>query len=308
MGQHPAPPRKARRLQSLAVSPPVLRCSDLRVDVEGAPAVDGLTFEVTAERALVLGAPGALFEAAAGVRPIARGTLELLGASPADGIRARTHAASACDAPLPPKWSALELASWTARLAGFPKAEARALARASLDRLELKEGLAARPLEGLPPQARRAAQLAAALATAPKLVVLEDPLRGLGDEAARWYARVVLAALEGMPFVVLAPRMSLASPLALAASDVLVVSASRVDARGAPAELAARETGFVLRVHGDAEALRPWLTERGGALELDGARVRVHLGDAMGTRELLAACLEREITVVELLPLSRALA
>jgi ABC-type multidrug transport system ATPase subunit len=289
------------------VPEPLLRCSDLRVDVEGAPALDGLTLETSASHVVVLGAPRALFEAASGVRRAARGTLRVAGEAPSEAVASRLVGACPCDEPLPPAWSALELATWTSRLAGFPKGEARALARAAVDRLELRE-LASRPLQSVPPQARRAASLAAVLATSPRVVLIEDPLRDLSDDASRWYARVVLKALGETPWVVFASRLSLSSPLLLHAEEAVVASSSRALAQGPPAELAVAERTYVARVHGDPASLIDWLAERGGSMEHDGARVQFRLGPSLTTVELLGACADRDVTVVELLPLSRALA
>ncbi|MCA9587880.1 MAG: hypothetical protein KC657_21300 [Myxococcales bacterium] len=286
---------------------PLLRCSDLRVDVDGAPALDGLTLETNAQHVVVLGAPRALFEAASGVRRVARGSLHVAGASPGEAVASLLVGACPCDEPLPPTWTAVELATWTSRLAGFPKGEATALARASVDRLELRE-LASRPLQTVPPQARRAASLAAVLATSPRVVFVEDPLRDLSDEASRWYARVVLKALGDTPWVVFASRMSLSSPILLHAEEAVLTSSSRALAQGPPAELAVAERAYVARVHGDPASLAEWLAERGGSMEHDGARVQLRLGPNQTTAELLGACAERDVTVVELLPLSRALA
>ena len=55
---------------SEASAEPLLKIEDLRVDVDGVPACDGLTLQTRGERVLVLGAPRVLFEATCGLRPV----------------------------------------------------------------------------------------------------------------------------------------------------------------------------------------------------------------------------------------------
>ena len=55
---------------------PLLLVEDLRVDVDGVPACDGLTLRTSGDRVLVLGAPRAFYEAVCGVRPVVRGVTE----------------------------------------------------------------------------------------------------------------------------------------------------------------------------------------------------------------------------------------
>lgn len=286
---------------------PILEVEDLRVDVAGVPAVDGLSLRATGDHALVLGAPRALFEAACGLRDLARGRLAVRGVPARDAARDRLVAGAAFDPPLPPRWTPLEYATWSARLAGRPKAEARVRAREAIDRVQLGE-LAGAELARCVVHARRAAVLAAAIATGAPTLLLDDPTGDLPDEVARAYARIVTQALEGLSWVVFAPRLSLTSPLALHADHALVVSATRVDAEGPPAEIAAAERRFVLRVDGALDALAPRLAERGARLEAQGAHVVVDLGADLSTAALLGLCLEAGVTVVELRPVARALA
>lgn len=292
---------------SAATSEPLLAAADLRVDVDGVPACDGLTFRTTADRVLVLGGPRALFEATSGLRPVVRGALTVRGVAASVAVDHRVLAGAALDPPLPPKWTPVEYVTWSARLAGAAKVDAQRLAGEAISRLQLgameKVGLAT-----LVPHARRAVVVAAALATGASVVAIEDPLAGLPEEVARAFARILVTALEGRPFVVFAPRLPLTSPLALAAAEAIVVSRSRVEAQGAPAEIAAAERRYVARVQGPVEALGAKLAERGGRLTVEGAQVLFDLGDSMTTADLLGMCLEAEVTVVELRSLARALA
>jgi len=286
---------------------PLLSAQDLRVDVDGVPTCDGLAFETTAERVLVLGAPRALFEAACGLRPVVRGSLAVWGATPARAVDERVVVGAPLDPPLPPRWTALEYVVWSARLAGHSKADAARLAAAAVAAVQLGP-LAKGALGTLPVHARRGVVLAAALATDARVVLLEDPLSTLPDEVARTFARIVVAAIADRSWAVFAPRVPLTSPLAMAAEEAFVVSSSRVDAQGAPAEIAAAERRYVARVHGSVEALGARLAERGARIDVQGAQVVLDLGETLTTAEVLGMALEANVTVVELVPVARALA
>jgi ABC-type taurine transport system ATPase subunit len=287
--------------------PSTLAVDDARIDVDDVPAVDGLTLTTEQERSLVLGAPRALFEAACGLLPIARGSLTVLGARAEEAVRTRAVAAAPFDPPMPPKWTPHEYATWSARLVGFAGAEAAAAAKDAIASLELG-ALATTPIGTLTPHARRATVVAGALATGARGILLEDPLGGLPEDIAQSWALILVDALASKSWVVFAPRVALTSPLASAAAEAFVVSGSRVDARGTPASLASATRRFVARVHGPVDALTARLSERGATVEADGARIVLDLGETLTTHELLAICGETSVTVVELHPIARALA
>jgi ABC-type multidrug transport system ATPase subunit len=191
----------------------LLVASDLRVDVEGFPAVDGLALGTTSERVMILGAARALFEAAAGLRATTRGELRVDGASPAAAVRAGAVACAPLDPPLPPRWTLLQYVTWSARLAGHPRAEAARLASDALDRMQLGSSAAGR-LRAAGLAMRRATVLAAAIATGATTVLADDPLAGLPDDAARPLGRLAARALSDRRTLVFAARMPLESPLA----------------------------------------------------------------------------------------------
>lgn len=284
----------------------LILAEDLRVDVDGVPACDGLTFRSSAERVLLLGAPHALFEALAGVRPIQRGTLTVRGTSLASAVTDGVVAAAALDPPLPPKWTATEYVTWSARLAGHGASDAKTLAKNAIARVQLG-AIATQPLARMVPHARRGVVVAAALATASQVMILEDPLAGLPEETARAWGTILVAALEEIPWVVVASRIALTSPLAVATEEALVVSGSRVDAQGPPAELAAANHRFVARIHGAVDALAARLGEHGATLDVQGAQVLLDLGTALTTAELLRLASESDAIIVEMVPVARAL-
>lgn len=286
---------------------PLLVAEDMRIDVDGVPVCDGLTFRTTAERVLVLGAPRAVALAISGVLPVTRGRLAIRGVTAEDAARDRASAGAALDPPLPPKWTVAEYVQWSARLSGLDKEAARSNALDAMARMQL--GSMARSLLGaLPVHGRRAVVTAAALATGAPVLILEDPLTGLPEDVARSFARILLGATEDRSWVVTAARMPLTSPLALHAEEAIVASATRVEAQGPPAELAAAEQRFLARVHGRMDELVARLGERGVEVDVQGAHVMFDLRGVITTAELMAMCAAAEVAIVELVPVARGLA
>jgi ABC-type multidrug transport system ATPase subunit len=285
--------------------PALLVAEDVRVDVDGVPAVDGLTLRTSTERVLVLGAPRALFEATCGIRAVVRGRLLVRDAPSIDAVRAREIAGAALDPPLPPKWTPIEYVEWSARLAGLERPVALANANEALKKLQLDQ-LATMQLGRLVPHARRGVVIAAAMATGAPVLAMEDPIGALPEEMARSFANVLTKALDGRSWIVFAPRIPLTSPLAAAAHEAIVASSARVDAQGPPAEIAAAQRRFALRVHGPVEALAALLSQRGVKLQQDGARIVVDLASGVTTSDLLRLAGEANVTVVELHPVARA--
>jgi ABC-2 type transport system ATP-binding protein len=285
----------------------LLDASSLRVDVGGSPAVDGLSMASTAERVLVLGAARALFEAAAGTRPVTRGTLRVAERDPLDAVRSGTSAGAPLDPPLPPGWTLRQYVEWSARLTGHSRGASRGLADEAIERLKL-DALARNKLGTLAPAARRGGVLAAAIATAATVILVEDPTVGLSADAARSFARIVARALSDRRSIVFTGRASLDSPLALAADEAIVVSGSQVVAQGAPAEIAAGESAFLVRVGGDARAFVVAMEAKGGrvlAAAPEAARgcMTIDLGE-LKTLDLLRIAAEANAVVLELRPLA----
>jgi ABC-type multidrug transport system ATPase subunit len=293
--------------------PALISCSSLRVDDGGAPAVDGLTFATTGERVLVLGAATALFEAAAGLRPAARGEIRIEGMAPVEAVRRRVAAGAPLDPRMPPKWSPRQYVTWSARIAGHGRAQARELAEEALARTRV-ESVASGRLGTAGVTARRATVLAAALASGATTLLLQDPLAALPAESVSAFARVVARACADRKVVVFAGRLPLESPLALEADEAIVVAGSAVAARGAPGEIAAAARSFWVRVVGDVEAFARAVEERGArvspAAGPDRARVgnlSVELGP-LGATDLVRIATDARVTVLELRPISAAFA
>jgi ABC-type multidrug transport system ATPase subunit len=284
----------------------LLSAEDVRIDIDGVPACDGLTFRTSGERVLVLGAPRPLALAAAGVLPVARGRLMIRGVDAATAARERGATGAALDPPLPPTWTVREYVQWSARLAGNDKAIAKANATDAIARLQLTS-LEKAPLLGLPPHAKRGVVVAAAVATGAPVLAVEDPLAGLPEEVARTFAKIFLEALRDRAWIVFAARMPLTSPLALHADEAIVASSSRVEAQGPPAQLAAASSRFIARVHGPMDGLAAQLQGRGVGVEVQGGQVVFDLNGVLSTAELIEMCAAADVAIVELLPVARAL-
>ncbi len=286
----------------------LLVAEDVRVDVDGVPACDGLTFRTSGEHVLVLGAPRALFDAATGLSRVVRGALTVRGVAAGQAVGRGVIAGAEAEPPTPVRWTVAEYVTWSARLSGLSAAAARASTQAAITKLQL-DAMARTELARLVPHARRATLVAAAIATGAEVIALADPLGGLPDEIASAYAKVLADALSDRAWVIFAPRMPLGSPLARASDEAVLATATRVEAQGTPAELAAAQRRFVVRMSGPVDAVIPELMARGGRLEREphGAHWTLDLGTAMSTGELMAVCEAADVAVIELVPVARAL-
>ena len=284
----------------------LLSAEDVRIDIDGVPACDGLTFRTSGERVLVLGAPRPLALAAAGVLPVARGRLTIRGVDAATAARERGATGAALDPPLPPTWTVREYLQWSARLAGVDKGVAKTNATDAIERMALG-ALEKAPLLGLPIHAKRGVVIAAAIATGAPVLAVEDPLTGLPEDIARSFATIFLDALRDRGWIVFAARMPLTSPLALHADEAIVASSTRVEAQGAPAQLAGASSRFIARVHGSMDALAAQLQGRGVGVEVQGGQVTFDLKGVLTTTELIAMCAAADVALVELVPVARAL-
>ena len=216
-----------------AVTNPVLEAKGLRVDVDGVPKVDSLTLTTTGDRVLVLAGPGALFQASAGMVQPRHGEILVDGLSPRSAVEQRLMASAPLDPPLPPSWKLREYVLWSARLAGLSKGDADAASVDVIDRLKL-QALASMRLRLVATPARRAVVVAAALATGATTLLLEDPLRGLPEDAARGLARALVRATAGLRTVIFAARASLSSPLSSTPTRRSSSTAARLWGRGRP--------------------------------------------------------------------------
>lgn len=288
---------------------PLVFADNVRIDFEGSPAVEEFTVETTGANVIVIGAPQSLFDACAGTREVTSGTLRIGGADPREAVCDAGVASAPIDPLLPPRWTIRDLARESARLAGHTRREALARAEGALRALKLDK-LAQTRLGACELPVRRAAVLAAAIATGAETLLVADFTRGLPDDAARALARLFVAAAETLRWVLFAGQVSLSSPLGLHADEALVFVGGRLSCAGPPAEIATRDRTYALRTAGEgAPAFAARLRELGVRVESDEAArsLTVTLPAEVSTLDLVTMAQAGKVVVLELLPVSRGL-
>lgn len=300
----------------VSATEPLFRAEGLRIDDHG-PVLENLTLATTGGNVAFVGAPRALFEAAAGMRDVTAGSLRVGGMDPRRAARQGALASAPADVAVPPRWTVLELALENARLAGHGRRDRQRLAIAAVNAMQLGERASTR-LGGLELALRRAAILAAALATdAPELIV-EDFTTGLADGAARALARTFVTAAKGRRWALFAGQLALSSPLGLEAEEAVLFAGGRFACAGLPADIATRERTFAVRTASADAAGTPdaplafadKLRARGAAVDADetGRALTVTIPDGFSTLELVTLARAEGVVVMELQPLSGAVA
>jgi len=279
----------------------------VRIDDRGGVAVEGLSFSSDGPHLVLLGGPAALGRAIAGVVPVTRGSLRVAGVSPREALAAGNVALAELDPALPETWTPKALCTWSARLGGVAQREARARADRAIGKMKL-ESSAERTMKSLTLAARRATVLASAIATGATTLVIDDPAPGLADDSARALARIAAEALDDVSWVLVTGRLAIASPFGLHADDAVVIGPAGVVAQGAPAEIAARERTYALRVIGSAHALAERAREKGATADAKDRELVVELGPGMTTADLFVIAREVAVTIVSLRPVAGALA
>jgi len=269
-------------------------------------ALERASFVARGRSLVVAGDSTALMSALAGVEPVRAGTLRLLGRDVAKGEHLPLVGLAPLDPVLPPKWTALEYLSWSARLAGSPKSAAAALAQQTLALLDLPS-LAKTKLEALGLAERRVVVLAQAVVARPEVLVAAMPLAGLSGAPAEYVLRAIERATRDRCSVISVARTDASSPehvLIERADEVLVFASGRLVRTGKPESLP-RARLYFLTVRHNAEALRDRLALRGLALGGGPVRHFVELAREEDLDELFAASLEAQAPIVQLVPQDR---
>jgi ABC-2 type transport system ATP-binding protein len=285
---------------------PLLEASDLRVDVAGAAALDRVSFVTRGTSAAIAGDGDGLILAIAGRAKVRAGRLLLGGrdVSRREHFSAGTVGLAPLDPPLPDRFTAREYLAWSARLAGFGRAEARKLAAATLGALEL-DRLAGARLKGLPLQERRALVIAQAVVASPAVLVATAPLSGLSGEAATYVERVLTTATRGRSWIVSLSSVhpgSLEHALATSADELLVFASGALVRAGKLHQMEDHSRAYTLMLRGKAAEFRAALKAKGVELAGGPRRFLVDLPADMKTQELLALSTEIGAPIVELLP------
>jgi ABC-type multidrug transport system ATPase subunit len=208
---------------------------------------------------------------------------------------------------MPPAWKVTEYVTWSARLAGHSRGDAEQRTKDALARLKL-EALAGTRLAHAPLAARRATSIAAAMATGATTLFVEDPLRDLPEDTARTFARVLVKATAGLRMALFAGRASLSSPISMDADEAVVLDGSLVLGQGAPAEVAASEHCYALRVHGRGARFAQLAEARGARVSGNGSRWTVDLGTSLRVTDMIDVAMASDTVILELRPLAHAFA
>ena len=285
---------------------PVIDASDARIDQGGVPVVEGLNVKTTGSGVVVLGAPRALFQACAGILSVTRGTLRVGGALPREAAQQASIASAPMDVLVPPKWTLRELVIENVRLAGHPRREATERALAAVHALGL-DAMARTKLGAADLAVKRGAMLAAAVGTGAGVLLVEDFTTGLPDASARSLGRLFVADCKDCRWVFFAGQLALASPVGMHADEALLFGGGRLLACGPPAEIAARERTYSVRLAKDGGAFAEALRGRGVAVETDHDKLVVTLPEGLSPLEVVRIAVAQHAVVLELVPVSDAL-
>ncbi len=286
---------------------PLLTATDLRVDADGVPLFEYVTFHCSGQSAVLLGEGASLVRTAQREARIVAGRLSAAGCEMGrDDPRlvARRLGIAPLDPALPGPMTVQAYLVAGARLAGLARRHAERAASQTLAALGLDE-LAPRPLAHLHRPEARAVVLAQAVVTDPVALLAHAPAQGLSGGEADFVVRAFRAACEGRRWIVclpnLVPRSADATWLA-SADDIVVFSSGRLVRQTSSAELAHGATGYTLIVHGDLAAFRHALSVRGVTLSGGPARFWIDLPAHMTPTDLLALSIAAQAPIVELYP------
>jgi ABC-2 type transport system ATP-binding protein len=285
---------------------PLLVAHDLRIDVDGAIAIEGASFESRGGSVALMGDADGLIAAIAGKATVRSGALLVLGSD----VERRAHFAASVvglaplDPPLPPRWTAREYLAWGARLAGSTKVAAQKEALATLSDLGLG-GLGAKHLEELTLAERRALVLAQAVVTKPAVLIASAPLSGLSGPDAPYVAAVLDAATRHRKWIISLSNPHAGSPengLATTADDVLVFASARLLRHGKLQRIEDGTIGYTLMLRGEVAAFRDALRQRGVELSGGPHRFFLELPPEVRAQDLLMLSLEVGAPIIELVP------
>jgi len=307
---------------SAAPETPILHAEEARIAIDDVVALDHLTVRARGRKVLCTGEAEALFAALTGVPLRARsarvgdedlpgeaqvvaGTLFVGGHDVAMNAHLPAVGVAALDPPLPPRFTAHEYVTWSARLAGLGERAGRELAASAIERVGLGPVLR-RPLASLDLPARRALAFAHAIVADPAVIVLESPLAGLDGGAAHFVMGAMARASEGRGLIAGVERIDPATAegeLSRSASDILVFAGGALVLSGAPEELFAGQRVYGVTIRKNPGPFRDELALRGMAVKGGPLRMSVTLAEGGSTRDIVAAASRARAPLVELFPI-----
>jgi ABC-type multidrug transport system ATPase subunit len=302
----------------------LLELDRARIDVAGAPLLDGVSLRSGAERLALVGDWRALFRLLGARASLVAGAVRIDGTDARRAVALGKVGLAVFEPPLPPGWRAREYVEWSGRLAGLEPKAARVAAARSLSSLGLA-AMEARKLGTLMPMERRALMLAHAVVADPPVLAVERPLARLDEPAQRWLRELLERASAGRRLLVSVEDASgpgAERALVEGLDETLVLDRGSVIAQGPGAQALARDGRYLVTVLRHASELAGRLVREGapvalttgsGALEpvdetgapiaSDAARLVVTLPDGADTSVIIGACSDLDAPVIELIAL-----
>jgi ABC-type Na+ transport system ATPase subunit NatA len=285
---------------------PLMRAEGLRVDADGAVAVEAVTFTTRGSSVALLGEASGLLLAIAGTAAIRAGSLEIMGRDVGrrEHLDADVTGIAPLDPPLPPRWTAREYLERGGRLAGMSRVAAKQSAAATLQELELGR-LASTAASSWSLAERRALVLAQAVVTRPAVLVACAPLSGLSGQDAAYVSSVLAAATRQRNWIVsLSHIHGDAEPTALAAKadDVLVLASGRLVRQDRLERIERGAASYTIMLRGKVSEFREELRTRGVELSGGPQRFFVDLPAGMNADDLVALSARIGAPIVELVP------
>jgi len=287
---------------------PTLELREFSVSSAGATWGASLSLQTRARRVGLVGDWAPLLQLLTGRAQAASGRARILDGELQAAISAGILGFAACDVPLPSSFTVLEYLQHAARLSHGSAKRATQDAQRALERYGLVE-LGKRKLAQLVLYQQRALGIALATLTAPPVVCLENPLRGLDAPAADYITRLCGEAAAHARVIVSAALPASPSPertLLDGCEELFLVKQGQLVAQGAPSELFAVGARYAISVKGrNISEFSRALSAAGVRLE---ARARsgsfdVELPKDTSTDLLLDAALEHGLIVLELEPM-----
>jgi len=289
-------------------SAPTFELEQFAVRSAGSAWAAPLSLRTHARRVGLVGDWEPLFQLLVGRREALSGSARVLGCELESAISRRVLGFAACDPPLPKSFTVLEYLRHAARLDHGSASRAVHDAQRALDRYGLAE-LAKKKLAELALYQRRALGIALSTLTAPAVVCLEAPLRGLDAPSAEYIARLCgeTAAHSRVLLSTAQPRTPSPERSLLDSCDELFER--RHDGlltQGAPSLLFAATARYAISVKGaQIAAFSRALREAGAQLEprAQTGSFSVVIPEGGSTDLLLDAALDHGLLVLELEPI-----
>jgi len=269
-----------------------------------------LSLRSAAPRVALVGDWEPLFQVLHCRAEVASGAASVLGNALESAIFRGILGFAACDPPLPGSFTVSEYLVHAARLTHGSLSRAQKDAQRALERYGLVE-LAKRQLGALVSHQRRALGIALATLTAPPVVCLETPLRGLDAPSADYISRLCIEAATHSRLMLSSNLPTSPSPersLLDTCDEVFVIARGELVAQGAPSSVFAVGSRYALWVSGEKIAIFvSALRARGVRVDARAEPGRFHVelprtGNE-STDELLDTALEQGVIVLQLEPL-----